>query len=137
MKSAFLPAIATLVMLSTASVEAGDIALHCTLKADNRLPLGIRKHDVLKSGIHLKNLDQNSVSIGPRTITFRQAFGTYYNAWRINRSTLRIHFKTVLKPAARVVIDESGSCAGQRPAAQQTQAAPATNWATTLSALVR
>jgi hypothetical protein len=137
MNPTFFTSIATLILLSTAPVNAEDIALNCTLRAGNRLPLGIDRHDVRKSGVHLKNLDQRSVSIGSRYITFRQAFGTYNNAWRINRTTLRINFKTVLQPAARVVINENGSCAGLKPAHLQAQAAPSNGWAARISALIR
>jgi hypothetical protein len=136
MNRTLLPAIVIVQALTAAQVLAGGIALDCTLKTGNRLPLDIGRHEVTKSGLPLKNLDQKSVSIGPRYITFKQAFGTFENAWRINRATLTMNFKTVLQPAARTVIDERGSCAGTRTIIQQARAKTGTRFRTMIISML-
>ncbi len=70
-----------------------------------------------------------------RYIRFNQAFGAYYNAWRINRKTLKVDLKTVLRPRRLVVLDEAGTCANTGAALRQARKSPSTGLAAALNAL--
>ncbi|MGO9170852.1 MAG: hypothetical protein ACLP7P_02645 [Rhodomicrobium sp.] len=135
MKKAILSAIAIISCAYMEQVEAAGIQLNCTLRVGNKLALEIKDKNVLKGGRPVTNLDPKSVVVGTRYITFNQAFGTYYNAWRINRNTLKVGFKTVLKPQRLVVLDEAGACANTVTAPREAQKSHSPGWAAALSAL--
>ncbi len=126
MYKALIPVIAVMFAASTEPVAAKDILLSCKLRSGNQIPLVISGNDVLKDGHSIKNLDQKSLTVGTGYIAFKQAFGSYDNAWRINRNNLQFTFKTILKPDARVVLDERGSCANAGLASRGPQKKPAT-----------
>ncbi len=118
MNKAILPFVVILFAVCLEQAKASGIFLTCTFPAGPSVALEINKKSVLKSGKPIKNLNQNSVEIRGRYITFNQAFNTYNNAWRINRNTLKVDFKTVLKRDSRVVLDEKASCASTAVASQ-------------------
>jgi len=126
MYKALISAIAIMVALSTGAAEAKDIVLTCKLRSGNQVPLVISGNSVLKDGHTIKNLDQKSLAVGTSYIAFNQAFGTYENAWRINRNNLQFTFKTILKPDLRVVLEETGSCANPVIASRPPPRKPAT-----------
>ncbi len=126
MYKAFIPVIAVMFAASTEPVVANDILLSCKLRSGNQMPLVISGNDVLKDGRSIKNLEQKSLTVGTGYIAFKQAFGSYDNAWRINRNNLKFTFKTILKPDSRVVLDERGSCANAETAYRPPQKKPAT-----------
>jgi hypothetical protein len=111
MNRMLLSAISLIAFAFLEQAKANDILLSCTLRPGNRLALGIGNGHVVKSGMPLQKLDPKSVAIGQGYITFNQSFKTYDNTWRINRATLKVSIKTVLKDNRRVVLDEKGSCA--------------------------
>ncbi len=126
MYKALISAIAIMFAVSTEPVAAKDISLICKLRSGNQVPLVISGNDVLNDGHSIKNLDQNSLTVGTGHIAFKQAFGSYDNAWRINRNNLQFTFKTILKPDSRVVLEEKGSCANAETASRIPQRKPAT-----------
>ena len=110
MNKALYPAIAIAFAACMEPAAAQDISLICTLQSGNKLPLTIAGRKVLKDGRALKNFDRNSFVAGPARITFNQSFGTYRNAWTINRDYRQIGFKTILKDGSHVVLEDQGSC---------------------------
>lgn len=126
MYKALIAAIAILVAVSSAPVAAKDIVLRCKLRSGNQMPLVISGNDVLKDGRSIKNLDQNSLKVEAGQIAFKQAFGSYENAWHINRGNLQFTFKTILTADSRVVLEEKGSCASAQTAPRGAPRRPAT-----------
>lgn len=126
MYEALIPAIAIMFAVSTEPAAAKDILLSCKLRSGNQVPLVISGNNVLKDGHSIKNLDQKSLTVGTSHIAFKQAFASYDNAWQINRNNLQFTFKTILKPDARVVLEEKGSCANAETASRTPQRKPAT-----------
>ncbi len=123
MNKALLPALAMVVIAPAATANAKDILLSCTLPAGSKMAIAINKQNVLQSGQPIKNLDRKSVTIGPRYITFNQAFATYINEWSINRYTLQYTITTVVRPDLRIVLNQKGACTGTVVAAK-----PAPEW---------
>ncbi len=121
MNRALCPAIAIALAAWLEPAAAHDLSLVCTLQSGNRLPLTIGDGKVLKDGHPLRNFDRKSFAASPARIAFNQSFDTYSNAWSIDRETLQISFKTVLKAYSRVVLEEKGTCSGAPAAPQQAQ----------------
>ncbi len=124
MNKALYPAIAIALTACIGPAAAHDLSLVCTLESGNRLPLTIGDGKVLKDGHPLRNFDRKSFAASPARIAFNQSFRTYGNAWRIDRNTLQISLKTILKRSSRVVLEEKGTCTGAPPAPQQAQRTP-------------
>ncbi len=137
MLKALIPAIAIVLAVSIGPAAAKDILLTCTLRSGNQVPLSISNNNVLKDRHTIKNLDQKSLTVGRSYIAFNQAFGTYDNAWRINRNNLQFTFKTILKPDSRVVLEEKGSCAMTASRALQKKPAPANGLSATIAAMLQ
>ncbi|MGO9546421.1 MAG: hypothetical protein ACLPPF_16700 [Rhodomicrobium sp.] len=135
MNKTSLPIVVILFAVCLGHAHANGIFLTCEFPVGPRVALEINKKSVLKSGKPIKNLNQRSVAIKGRYITFNQAFNNYNNAWRINRNTLKVDFKTVLKRDSRVVLDEKGSCANAAIAAQPPQRRRASSLPASLSFL--
>jgi opacity protein-like surface antigen len=120
MSKSFYVAIAITLAISSPA-GADDLSVSCTLRSGNTVPLTVSGKKVLKSGQLLKNFDQKTFSEGETYIRFAQDFGSYGNAWTINRNNLQISFKTILKADASVVLEENGSCTSVEAGAQQPQ----------------
>jgi hypothetical protein len=110
MYKAIMPAIAMMLAVSPQPALAGDLPLSCKLRSGNQMTLAIRGNEVLKDGQAIKNLDPASVTVAADHIAFNQSFRTYDNAWHIDRRTLQLTFKTILKADSRAVLEEKGSC---------------------------
>ncbi len=126
MYKALIPAVAIMLAAPTGTVAANDILLLCKLQSGNQVPLVISGNNVLKDGHSIKNLDRKSLTVETGHIAFKQVFGSYDNAWRIDRNNLQFTFKTILKPGSRVVLEEKGSCANAETASRNAPRRPAT-----------
>ena len=124
MRKALYPAIAMVLAASAAPAAADDVSLTCTLGSGNIVPLTIAGKKVLKGGHVLTNFDPKSFTAGDTYIRFSQSFDTYSNAWTINRSTLQVTFRTILKADASVALEENGSCASGGATSLQAQKKP-------------
>ncbi len=123
MNRALYPTIAIALAACMEPAAAQNISLICTLQSGNKLPLKIDGNRVLKDGHLLKNFEPKSFVAGPARIAFNQRFPTYHNAWSIDRGSLQIGFKTILKDGSHVVLEEKGSCTSAVPP-QQAQRTP-------------
>ena len=132
MNKALLPVLAMIVIAPIATANAKDILLTCTLPAGSKMALAINNHKVLQGGQPITNLDPRSVTIGPRYITFNQAFSTYINEWSISRFTLQYTLVTVVRPDLHIVFNQKGSCSGTIVAAN-----PAPAWQASVVAPVK
>jgi hypothetical protein len=136
MNKALYPAIAIAIAAFMESAAAQDISLICTLQSGYKLPLTIAGKKVLKDGRALKNFDRNSFVAAPTRITFDQSFGTYRNAWTIDRDYRQIGFKTILMDGGRVVLEDQGSCTNAAAAPQQARRKPETGIQATIAAML-
>ena len=136
MNKALYPAIAIAFAACVEQASAQELSLICTLQSGNRLPLTIAGGKVLKDGRALKNFERNSLVAGPTRITFNQSFGTYRNAWTINRDNRQIGFKTILKDGNHVVLEDKGSCTSAAPSPQQARRKPETGFQATIAAML-
>ena len=136
MNKALYPAIAIAFAACVEPAAAQELSLICTLQSGNKLPLTIVGGKVLKDGRALKNFDRNSFVAGPTRITFNQSFGTYRNAWTINRDNHQIGFKTILRDGSHVVLEDKGSCTSAAGAPQQARRKPETGFQATIAAML-
>jgi opacity protein-like surface antigen len=126
-----------IVLAASAPAAADDVSLACTLRSGNTLPLTIAGKKVLKGGQPLRNFDPKSFSEGTAYIRFSQDFGSYGNAWTINRDNLQITFKTILKADSSVVLEENGACTSQEAASLLAQKKPAPGLSDVIGAWMR